>query len=70
MDSVESLQLREDAAYYAFALATTRAARADLRAMMLERLIAAVRARAALRGVRCRDTDVAAATRVRPWAAP
>lgn len=55
-----------DTKYYAFALAVTRDARADLRAIMLDRLAAAVILDASQRA-RCRDTDVRAATRVRPW---
>ena len=66
MDTAEAMQLRDDAKYYAFALATTREAKEELRLMLLGRLTDVVRAEATLRG-RCRDTDVRAATRVRPW---
>jgi hypothetical protein len=59
-------EVSDDTRYYAFALATTRLAKADLRSMILERLARAVELDARERAG-CRDTDVAAATRVRPW---
>lgn len=59
-------ELSDDTRYYAFALATTMGAREDLRAMLLKRLTEAVRVDVSERAT-CRDTDVSAATRVRPW---
>lgn len=59
-------ELSDDTRYYAFALATTRSARAELRSVLLERLADAVKVEVEERG-RCRDTDVRAATRPRPW---
>ena len=52
--------------YYAFAMAVTGGARAELREKILARLAEAVEADHQWRA-RCRDTDVRAATRIRPW---
>jgi hypothetical protein len=66
MPNLRSAEVSDDTRYYAFALATTTRACAELRAMLLSRLVDAVRAEAAERPA-CRDTDVMAATRLRPW---
>lgn len=58
--------MTDDTKYYAFALATTREARAELRAVLLGRLADAVEVEVEERG-ECRDTNPQAAIRVRPW---
>ena len=69
MGKLELSEASEETKYYAFSLAITGRARAEIRAKILGRLESAVRVEAMHRD-QCRDTDVGAATRVRPWALP
>lgn len=56
----------DEVRFYAVLYRMAESARAELRDEVLARLVDATE-RAADERARCRDTDVAAATRVRPW---